>query len=110
MHFDIGVASMFGEDLLHFSLPLGLRYTFLTGSGLAPYLGVGTGYYVDTTDETDHGFQLLHASGGVEYYVDENVAIGIGAEFHGLSLSMKNSGLTNERSWSAVGIRSTLVF
>lgn len=107
MHLELGAAGVFNGDVTHVSLPIAFRYTFLSSGRFAPYLYLGTGYYLDGSDEMDHGFQFLHTGAGAEYYFGETFALGLGFDYHGASLSMKNDGPTNERNWFAYGLRAT---
>lgn len=110
MHLELGVASFATDDGFHASIPLSLRYIFLTGSLLAPYLQLGTGYYVSSADESDHGFQFLHGGAGIEYFFAEKLALGLGLDLHALPVSMKNEGARHEVSWLAYGLKASAIF
>lgn len=105
---EIGGSAVFRDDFFHISIPLAFRYTFLTGSPFAPYLFLGTGYYVAREDETDHGFQLLHTGGGALYFLTESIAVGLGVDLHAIPISMRSEGPNYETTWFGYGLRLTV--
>lgn len=120
LHFEIGAATVVDSAGFQLDVPIGLRYTFLFSSGFAPYVTLGTGYYISTFgDVTDHGFSFLHAGAGVEYFFTNRFSLGIGFDFHGLPLSMSDekdfsgrggSSRARGSNWLGYGLKTTIVF
>ena len=111
LDYEFGVSGLAfaGDSLLFGFMPLGLRYNFLAGSRVVPYIGLGLGYYVSTQgDEIDHGMQFLHAGMGLTYFLSQQIAIGLGfdARLGGVSLADRDESLPN--NYFCYGIRLTV--
>ena len=109
MHLQFGGAAFFAEHGYHVSIPLVLRYTFLTGTPVAPHLSAGTGYYFASNGGVDHGLQLVHAGCGVSYFFAPSIALGLGLDSHLAPVSLSNKDVTQETSWFTYGLRLTFV-
>jgi len=76
-------------------LLLTFRYHFLTGGMASPYVGVGIGHYYNDFELSDIGRQTLgattlaslengyglHIAGGVEYFINTNMALNLDGKY-----------------------------
>jgi len=108
LHFEVGLSGFAAEagegTAVGATLPMGLRYNFLTGIPLLPYARLGTGYYVFRNDGLDHGLQLFNAGVGFVYYLSPAVGIGLGADWYTGMLSLTDAS-NRGVSWLAYGLR-----
>ena len=108
LHFELGAsgfaASAGSGTAVSGTLPVGLRYNFLTGIPLLPYARLGTGYYLFYNEGLDHGLQLLNLGAGFVYFLSPAVGVGLGADWYTGTFSLTdadNKGV----SWLAYGLR-----